>query len=181
MCGRTVSPCPHAHSTSGLSLHVGREENNSIPPFLHYFHPHAKTVASFSSCTGWDSSLLSSRNKLGSRFSAILDFPVKEPFMISAEGVCFHTNFVVCVYVFPCPRWDSNHLFYSSYVFPVVSVLRSGLLFSPRFVVWCGFFFILVCCGYYWVVLAMIEPRTTQESDFLIQAMNHFFKTFVCM
>ena len=37
-----------------------------------------------------------------------------------------------------------------SCVFPVVSVLRSRLLFSPRFVVGCGFFFVL---GLLWLLL----------------------------
>ena len=92
--GRTISPCPHAHSTSGLSLHVGKEANNSILPFLHSFHPHAETVAPFSSHTGWDSSLFSSCSKLGSHFSSIHDVPMKQPFMISAvecwdRGYCF--------------------------------------------------------------------------------------------
>ena len=38
-----------------------------------------------------------------------------------------------------------------------------------------GSFFVLVCCGYYWVVLATIGPRTTQELDFPAQAVNRLF------
>ena len=34
VCGRNVSPCPHAHSTNGLSLHVEKEAKNSILSFL---------------------------------------------------------------------------------------------------------------------------------------------------
>ena len=35
VCGRTIRPFPHTHSTSRLSLHVGKEANNRILPFLH--------------------------------------------------------------------------------------------------------------------------------------------------
>ena len=71
----------------------------------------------------------------GESFSAIHDFPVNEPFTISTVGVCFHTDFVVCVYVFPAQAESLITSSISGCVFPVVSVLRSGLLFSPRFVV----------------------------------------------
>ena len=69
--------------------------------------------------------------QVGEPFSAIHDFPVNEPFTISAMGVCFHTDLVVCVYVFPA---HAESLITSSIpgcVFPVVSMLRLGLLFSP--------------------------------------------------
>ena len=42
VCGRTVSPCPHAHSTreSFLLTWVGEEET----PFFHFDHSHEETV-----------------------------------------------------------------------------------------------------------------------------------------
>ena len=79
----------------------------------------------------------------------------------------FHTDFVDCVGVcFPYRLiWPCN--------FSVSSMLRSGLLFFPWFVVaavllkihrllWSPLHF--GCCGLYEVILATIGPRTTQES-----------------
>ena len=152
--GGQTTPFPHS---SILSIHTQRQ---SLPSphaqagILHYF-PHAAS---------WGGIFLPSTISLWrSHYQFLLWGCVSVPILWS-------------VYMFfPAQAESLITSSISGCVFPIVSVLRSGLLFSPRFVVWCGFFFVLVCCGYYWVVLATIGPRTTQESYFPTQAVNRLF------
>ena len=187
VCGRTVSPCPHAHSTSGLSLHVGKEANNSILPFLHFFFPskhkdgrsllltHRLGFCIILLTHRLGFFIISSCSKLGSRFLPSTIFPVKAPFTISVVGVCFHTNFVVWVYVFPAQDETLITSSISGCVFPLFQCWDWGYCFPHDLWFDVGSFLFWVCCGYYWDVLATIGPRMTQESYFPAQAVNRLF------
>ena len=121
--------------------------------------------------------LFYSRSELGSRFLSPTNFLWMSHSWFLLWVCVFLTGFVVCVYVFP-PVHAENLIFsliLRAVYFPVASMLRSGLMFSPQFVAWCGFLFVWFAMDSYWVVLAMIGPRTTQGLDFPVQAVNCLF------
>ena len=102
--GRTVSPCPHVHSTSRLSIFAWAGKKQRIPfsPRQHGAFSHSLQACSssrtrwkwpssrkdvlFSSRTGWDPPSFSLRRELEKPFTVTHDFPVKEPFTI---WVCY--------------------------------------------------------------------------------------------
>ena len=130
----------------------------------------------FSSRIGGDSSLFFLTQQGGEPFSIIHYFPVNEPFMISTMEVWFLYRFCGLCICFSFPGWDSDLLSNSSgCVFSRCFSVEIGAVVFPTilFVVVPVTFWAAV--DSYWVVLAMIGPRTTQGSDFLVQAVNCLF------
>ena len=167
-CFRTVSPCPHAHSTSKLTLAwVGK-----IPlhPSLHSHHAPFGTMACSSSCRR---GIILLTHWLGFP----LFFPRREKeshiwlsFTLSTEGylACFPSEFWGLCVKFPSRRdWESIFFPIVDYVsFPMASLLKTSCC-SPHLLVVFAFTF-WTDVGCYGVVLAMIGPRMTQELFFPI-------------
>ena len=152
-CGRTVSPCPHAHSTSVLFLFTSLGQRGLSIVFLPCatLEPRLRSLA-FSLCRSHSHRKEGSRLGCHSHFSTewyLVRFPsgfwdlcVKFPHV--QIGSLFFFPITVCV------------------SFPVDSSWRTSYCF-PTFV-GCVLFYILgAVVGCFGVILAMIGPRTTQE------------------
>ena len=71
--------------------------------------------------------------------------------MISTMGVCFHTDFVVCVYAFPCPSWEFDHLFYFGLCISHCFNVEIGATVFPTI---CGLMWVLFCFSLMWLLLS---------------------------
>jgi len=169
-CGRTVSPCPHAHSTSRLTLalegktdHRHHSRGLSTLSMMVLKHSRASDYAILS--------IVCSFSRTGI-FSVDLTQPGGEPLIgchsrFSTEWnlVCFPSVFWGLVQVSLTHKLG-DYIFFPSVVcvsFPGGFVAQDGLLFSPccELCLLLRFGTVVIRLG---VVLATIGPRTTKES-----------------
>ena len=101
-CGRIASPCPHAHSTSGL-FHFTWARKIGTMGILRFSSilMQRDCGSPFSSRTGGDSSMFSSHKEPGELFSIIHNFPVNELFTFQGVYV-FSSSICGSMYMLPC-------------------------------------------------------------------------------